>query len=112
MYLNLFGMLGTFYADAQVNFSEHIAPIIYDNFTSCYRLGEIRPMPFTNCWEVTNWAGMIKYVTEIRYMPPWKPDRNYSRFVGERGLTEDEIQLIADWVDAGAPQGNPNLEPA
>ncbi len=32
-------------------------------------------------------------------------------FVGEKGLTEEEIQLISDWVDAGSPQGAPALEP-
>ena len=107
----LFGLIGTFYADAQVTFSEHIAPIIYNNCTSCHRPGEVGPMNFTNYQEVADWASTIQYVTEIRYMPPWKPDRNYSNFVGERGLTEEEIQLIADWVDAGVPQGNSDLEP-
>ncbi len=95
----------------QVNFSEHIAPIIYDNCTSCHRPNEIGPMAFTNYDEVASWAGMIQYVTEIKYMPPWKPNKEYSNFVGERGLTEEEIQLIADWVALGTPQGDPNLEP-
>jgi hypothetical protein len=44
-------------------------------------------------------------------MPPWPPDRSYSHFQGERGLSDDEIQKIADWADAGAPQGNPDNEP-
>ncbi len=96
---------------AQVNFSEHIAPIIYDNCTSCHRPNEIGPMPFTNYLEVAGWASMIQYVTEIKYMPPWKPNKEYSSFVGERGLTDEEIQLIADWAALGAPQGDPNLEP-
>ena len=64
--LLLFGIVGTFYADAQVNFSEHIAPIIYNNCTSCHRSGEVGPMHFTNYQEVVDWAGMIQYVTEIR----------------------------------------------
>ncbi|RMF00560.1 MAG: hypothetical protein D6772_06220, partial [Bacteroidetes bacterium] len=54
---------------------------------------------------------MIKYVTGIRYMPPWPPDREYSHFIGERYLTDQEIQLIGDWVDGGMPQGDPTLEP-
>ena len=62
----LFGIVGIFYADAQVNFSEHIAPIIYNNCTSCHRSGEVGPMHFTNYQEVVDWAGMIQYVTEIR----------------------------------------------
>ena len=104
-------MFGCSILKGQVNFSEHIAPIIYDNCTSCHRQGEVGPMPFTNYEEVSSWGGMIQYVTEIKYMPPWKPNMEYSHFVGERGLTDNEIQLIKDWVAAGTPQGDPNLEP-
>ena len=109
--LLVFGTLGAIQSLAQVNYSEHIAPIIYNNCTSCHREGEIAPFPLTNYQEVAAWSGTIQYVTEIKYMPPWKPDRSYSNFVGESGLTDEEIQLIADWVNAGVPQGNPDLEP-
>ncbi|MEM9822588.1 MAG: T9SS type A sorting domain-containing protein [Bacteroidota bacterium] len=99
-------------ATAQVNFSEHIAEIIYEKCTSCHRPGEIAPFPLTNYEEVVAWSNMIQYVTEIKYMPPWKPDRDFSNFVGESGLTDEEIQLIADWVNAGSPEGDPNLAPS
>ena len=92
-------------------FSEDIAPIIYNNCTTCHRTGEIGPMPLTNYTEVSQWAQTIAYVTEIKYMPPWKPDRDYSTFVGEKGLNDEEIQLIKDWVDNGTPQGDPANEP-
>ncbi len=94
-----------------VTFSEHIAPIIYDNCTSCHRPGEIGPMALTNYEEIRNWAPMIDYVTDIRYMPPWKPDPDFSNFLDERALSDEEIQLIQDWVAAGTPQGDPALEP-
>ncbi len=93
-----------------VNFSEHISPIIYNNCTKCHRPGEIGPFPMTNYSEVANRAQMIKYVTGVRYMPPWMPDRSYSKLLDERFLTDAQIQLIAQWVDAGAPQGDPRLE--
>ncbi len=96
---------------AQVTYSEHIAPIIYDNCTFCHRSGEIGPMALTKYDEVKTWASMIEYTTSIKYMPPWPADRDFSTFVGERGLTDDEIQLIKDWVAAGTPQGDPALEP-
>ncbi len=109
--LLLLGIFWVYIVTGQVTFSEHIAPIIYDNCTSCHRLGEIAPMAFTNYDEVAGWSDMIQYVTEIKYMPPWKPNLDYSHFVGERGLTDEEISLIADWVAAGVPQGDPALEP-
>lgn len=107
----IISVFSLFSINAQVNYSEDIAPIIYDNCTSCHRPGEIAPFSLTNYDEAVAWAGMIQYVTEIKYMPPWKPDRNYSSFVGESGLSDDEIQIIADWVSAGTPQGDPDLEP-
>lgn len=57
------GVLLTTSLQAQVNFSEHIAPIIYNNCTSCHRPGEVAPFSLTNYNEVATWAPMIQYVT-------------------------------------------------
>ena len=97
-------------ATAEVTFSEHISPIIYNNCTVCHREGEIGPFPLTNYEECADEAESILDVTEQGLMPPWPPDRHFSRFVGERGLTNRQLQLITDWVGAGAPKGDPLLE--
>lgn len=94
-----------------VTYTEDIAPIIYQNCTQCHRSGEIGPMPFTNYFEVVSWGSMIEYVTSIGYMPPWPADPTYSEFLGERFLTDQEIQLISDWVQAGMPEGPKGAEP-
>ncbi|MCC6600506.1 MAG: T9SS type A sorting domain-containing protein [Crocinitomicaceae bacterium] len=96
---------------AQVNFSEHIAPIIFDHCTKCHREGEIGPMPLTTYEEVYAYAGNIEYVTSIRNMPPWMPDHNYSSFRDENWLSEEEINLISEWVENEMPQGDPELQP-
>ncbi|MEM8906917.1 MAG: T9SS type A sorting domain-containing protein [Bacteroidota bacterium] len=106
-----FTLLIPFAVHSQVTFSKDIAPIVYNNCTTCHRSGEVGPMAFTNYEEVAAWATMIEYVTSIRYMPPWPADPAYRHFVGERTLSEEDIQLIADWVNTGAPQGDPALEP-
>ncbi|WP_133259691.1 cytochrome c [Pseudochryseolinea flava] len=48
---------------------------------------------------------MIKYVTGKRYMPPWKADPAYRSFANEKMLTDEEIVLIANWVDGGMFKG-------
>ena len=93
----------TFHAD--------IAPIIYQNCTECHRTGEIGPMPFTTYQEVSEYSSFISYVTGTKYMPPWTPDPGYSTLRGERYLTEAEIALLADWHEAGAPEGDPADNP-
>lgn len=94
-----------------ITWSEHIAPIIYNNCTRCHRQGEVAPFPLTSYTEVASRGQMIRYVTDIKYMPPWKADLSYQRYLGESTLTDDQIQKIATWVAEGMVQGNPALEP-
>ena len=90
-----------------------IAPIIYNNCTQCHRVGEIGPMPLTTYTEVSSYGSFIEYVTASGYMPPWTPDHNYTTLVGERVLSPEDIQAIADWVLGGMLEGdiadNPGL---
>lgn len=96
----------------EVTFSRDIAPIIYNKCTSCHRPGEVAPFSLTSYSEAASWAPMIAYVTSIKYMPPWKADPSYNSYLRENYLSDEEIQLIADWVAQGARQGDPALEPA
>ena len=77
---------------AQVTFSQHIAPLVYQHCTPCHRTGEVAPFPLTNFAEVSSHGQTIKYVTGTRYMPPWKPDPNYRHYLDENTLTNTEIQ--------------------
>ncbi len=91
--------------------SENIAPIIYNHCTSCHRPGEIGPFPLTNYTETASRGQMIKYVTEIGYMPPWKPNPQFQRYQRENFLTETQKQQIVEWVNNGMPEGDPSLAP-
>jgi len=93
-----------------VTYTKNISPIIYNNCTVCHRAGEIGPFPLTNFNEVRDEAYTILSVTRKGYMPPWMPDREFSNFLGERGLTDQEIETIAEWIEAGMPEGDPAFE--
>ncbi len=49
----------------------------------------------------------IASAVQRRAMPPWLPEEGHGEFAGERRLRDDQIALIANWVDGGAPEGNP-----
>ena len=51
---------------SQVNFSEDVSSIIYNNCTECHRVGQSGPMPFTSYEEVAS-LGMMK--VEMRVVP-------------------------------------------
>ena len=94
-----------------VTYHADVAPIIHENCTECHRAGEIGPMPFTTYEEVAAYGEFIEYVTSIGYMPPWTPDPDYQHFLGERSLSQEDVETLSAWVDAGKPEGNPAENP-
>jgi hypothetical protein len=92
-------------------FTETIAPIVHKNCSVCHRPGEAGPFSLLTYEDVRNKAQTIVEVTRSRYMPPWPADPAYSRFLGERVLSDSEIQSIATWVEAGSPLGDPAKMP-
>ncbi|MBP9069414.1 MAG: cytochrome c, partial [Bacteroidia bacterium] len=91
---------------SSVTWSEHIAPIIYKNCSPCHRQGQSGPFNLLSYADAIKKAKQIKFVTKTKYMPPWPADVNYTHFVGERSLTDDQIKQISDWVDSNMPRGD------
>jgi hypothetical protein len=97
--------------DPAVTFSNQVVRIFQKNCQVCHRPGDIAPFPLLTYEDAYPWARRIKEVTQSRYMPPWKPVAGCGEFQNRRGLTEEEIATIAQWVEAGAPEGNPSDMP-
>lgn len=95
----------------QVTYADDVADLIYQKCSTCHRTGEIGPMSLTSYDEVSSWGATIKFVTTNKIMPPWQPDPEFSKFLGENFLTDDEISKIAEWVDNGMPRGEIANEP-
>lgn len=97
----------------QVTYTRDIAPIVLDRCAPCHRPGEAGPFSLLTYEDVRSRAKLIAQVTKRRYMPPWKPTPGQGGpFVGERRLTDAQIERIARWVDEGAPEGqspNPSI---
>jgi hypothetical protein len=89
----------------EITFADHIGPIIYKNCTPCHNRQGVGPFPFENYQDIAHRANMIAKVTAMGFMPPWKADRSFSHFYGERFLAEEEIALIQRWVAEGAKAG-------
>jgi len=90
----------------KITYSEHIAPIIFKNCTPCHRDGEAAPFNLYSYNDVKQRSKLIKFVTKTRFMPPWPADANYSHFVNEKVLAQDEIDKIVKWVDEGCEIGD------
>lgn len=95
----------------EITWSSHIAPIIYKNCTPCHRPAESGPFNLLSYSDAIKKAKLIKFVTQTAYMPPWPADASYSHFIGEKVLTQQEIEQIKLWVDCGSPRGDSLKEP-
>jgi hypothetical protein len=96
----------------KVTWAEHVAPLLYERCAGCHRPGQTAPMSFLTYDEVRPWAKSIQKVTGNRTMPPWFANPEHGEFVEDPRLTDEQIELLARWVKAGAPAGDLSTAPA
>ena len=99
-------------AQGPVTFSEHVAPIVFANCTTCHRPGEAAPFQLMSYRDVRPLAKAIAAATATRVMPPWKASASDYEFDNARRLTEAQIATIQRWVADGALEGDTSKLPA
>ncbi len=97
--------------DPAVTWSRQIAPLVYNNCTTCHHPGGAGPFSLLTYQDALRWGPQIATVTSSRYMPPWLPEHGYGDFEDERRLSNEDIALIAKWVKTGMPEGDPAAAP-
>ena len=95
-----------------VTFTRDIAPIVFDACASCHRPNGPGPFSLTTYDEVRRRATQIAQVTKSRFMPPWKVEPGIGHFIGQRQLSDREIDVIQKWASSDAPEGERKLLPA
>ena len=86
---------------AQLTFNE-IAPIIYDNCSSCHHPGGVAVFSLLTYEDVTAYTSSIQYDLITNHMPPWPPDTLYTaggrpakRFLHEKSISpEDKNEIL------------------
>jgi hypothetical protein len=101
-----------------ITFHEHIEPLFQENCQGCHRPagtqlgGMIAPMPLTSYDEVRPWARAIAKKVAAKEMPPWFAAEAFDGvFANQRTLTAEQIAMVVDWAQAGAPAGDPAKAP-
>lgn len=97
--------------DSAVTFSNQISRILNRHCVECHREGEIAPFSLTSYDEVVGWGDTMLEVIHDGRMPPWHANPEHGDFVNARVMTAEEKLLIRQWVDAGCPQGDPDMLP-
>ncbi len=97
--------------NSSVTYSNQIARLLQKHCVECHRQGEIAPFELTEYEEVAGWAETIAEVVRDQRMPPWHADPAHGKFSNDRSLTKEEKELIYQWVENGAPEGDPKELP-
>jgi len=95
----------------KITWSHEVSRIAYQRCASCHHEGG-SSFSLMTYDEARPWAEAIKQQVIARRMPPWNAVKGFGEFKNDRGLTQEEIGIIANWVTGGAPEGNPAYMPA
>jgi tetratricopeptide (TPR) repeat protein len=107
-----------------ITFNNDVAPILYANCATCHRpidgsrTSSGDPICFAGApfsvleyRDVATHAKQIASAAARKTMPPWLPAEGYGEFAGARRLSADQISLLQQWAEQGAPEGDPAAKP-
>jgi mono/diheme cytochrome c family protein len=87
----------------KVTWTREISTILERRCVSCHRSGGYAGFALTTYDDARPWAVAIKEVVLAGDMPPWGAAPGIGHFANDRRLTRHEQELVAAWVDGGAP---------
>jgi hypothetical protein len=94
----------------KITWSKEMSRVIYKRCATCHRPGG-SAFSLLTYEEARPWAKAIKEEVLERRMPPWQAVKGFGEFKDDRGLTQEDLEIISDWVEGGAPEGNPKYVP-
>ena len=91
-------------------FYDDILPLFIENCSSCHVPGGLGPFDLESYESARDLAEAIAVATAVRSMPPFNVDNSgeCNTYQAARWLEDDEIETIAQWVEGGAQEGDPN----
>ena len=94
-----------------VNYAEHVAPILNAHCTTCHHVGAVAPFSLVGYAEAKKQSANIAGATEQKRMPPWKAVHGYGEFKDENILSATQLSILKSWAETGAKRGDPKKEP-
>ena len=108
--ISFFPACGHDVVTTRLTWSQEVSRVVFKRCAGCHR-PEGKAFSLATYAEARPWAKAIQEEVLRRRMPPWNAVKGFGEFRHDRGLSGAEIHLLADWVEGGAPEGDPNMLP-
>ena len=93
------------------DYATEVAPIVISNCLDCHVQGGVGPFAIDSYIMLLGWSPMIREVLLNKRMPPMQIDPYVGHSNSARGVSKQDLQTLIHWIDAGAPQGEFELDP-
>lgn len=93
------------------DYATEVAPIVINNCLDCHVQGGVGPFAIDSYIMLLGWSPMIREVLLNKRMPPMQIDPYVGHTDSARGVSKQDLQTLIHWIDAGAPQGEFDLDP-
>ena len=88
-----------------ITWNREISRLVYDKCASCHRPGGTSFSLMTHP-EVQARAVAVRDAILSRRMPPWGAVKGFGTFRNDTSLSQEQIELVSDWVQEDTPRGN------
>lgn len=89
----------------KVTFDREIVRLFNSHCVTCHREGGTA-FSLETYDKARPWAKAIGEEVLQRRMPPWGAVKGFGDFRNDQGLTAEQLELIVDWEEGGAPEGD------
>ncbi|MEX1033171.1 MAG: redoxin domain-containing protein [Cellvibrionaceae bacterium] len=93
------------------DYVEDVVPIVKEQCADCHREGGIGPFAMNSYMMMKGWGPMIREVLMTKRMPPMQVDPHIGHFTNANYISDQELQTLVHWIDAGAPRGEHKEDP-
>ena len=94
---------------SQPTYYSHIQPIMEARCVQCHASEQIGGFSLAEYSDVQEWSGPVLSAVSNGTMPPW-PAAEGPAYKNDWSLTEEQVQMISEWIDRGMPEGNPDAQ--
>lgn len=92
-----------------VSYWEDAKPILDAKCNGCHYDGGVAPFSLETYADAVLYAPAARAAIDAGTMPPWHPSEGCRDYLNDRSLDDDQRTTLLEWIDAGTPEGDPEL---